>query len=84
MLTKEEECMEISKMTTRELQRTLKVAKIRISAQNFNVRLGTIDYKIENIVKFRSQCKNLKLRHIYFRLISKDFFTMEKCINIKW
>ena len=57
--------------------------KKKISAQDFNVRLGTIDYNKENISKFRNQCKNVKLRHIYFRLISKDFFTMEKMFKYK-
>ena len=61
----------------------MEVAKERISVQDFNERLGTIDYKKENIIKFRHQCKNVKLRHIYFRLISKDFFTMEKMFKYK-
>ena len=83
ILTKGEEWIELNKITTKELQRTLKVAKERISVQDFNERLGTIDYKKENIIKFRHQCKNVKLRHIYFRLISKDFFTMEKMFKYK-
>jgi hypothetical protein len=74
ILLKGEEWMEINNITTKELQRTLKVAKNRISNQDFNTKLETIDYKKENISKFRNQCKNVKLRHIYFRLISKDFF----------
>jgi hypothetical protein len=83
LLTKGEEWIEIDSVTTKELQRTLKVAKIKISAQDFNAKLGTIDYKKENINKFRYQCKNVKLRHLYFRLISKDFFTMEKMFKYK-
>jgi hypothetical protein len=82
-LIKGEEWMEIDKITTKELQRTLKVAKGKITLQDFNARLGTIDYNKENIIKFRNQCKNVKLRHIYFRLISKDFFTMEKMFKYK-
>jgi hypothetical protein len=83
ILTKGDEWIELDKITTKELQRTLKVAKKRISAQDFNVKLGTIDFNKENICKFRHQCKNVKLRHIYFRLISKDFFTMEKMFKYK-
>jgi hypothetical protein len=84
MLLKGEEWIGINKITTKELQRTLKVARKKISVQDFNVRLGTIDYNKENIIKFRNQCKNVKLRHIiYFRLISKDFFTMEKMFKYK-
>jgi hypothetical protein len=84
ILIKGDEWMAINKITTRELQGTLKVARKRISTQDYNKKLGIINYNRENISKFRYQCKNVKLRHIYFRLISKDFFTMEKCINIKW
>jgi hypothetical protein len=83
LLTKGGEWMNINKITTKELQRTLKVAKNRISTQDFNIRLGTIDYKKENIIKFRKQCKNVKLRHIYFRLISKDFYTIERMYKYK-
>jgi hypothetical protein len=83
ILTKGEEWIELDKITTKELQKTLKVANKKISAQDFNVKLGTKDYNKDNIVKFRHQCKNVKLRHIYFRLISKDFFTMEKMFKYK-
>ena len=83
ILLKGEEWREINNITTKDLQRTLKVAKNRISNQDFNTKLGTIEYKKENISKFRDQCKNVKLRHIYFRLISKDFFTMEKMYKYK-
>jgi hypothetical protein len=57
--------------------------KNKISTQDFKAKLGIISYKKENIIKFRGQCKNVKLRHIYFRLISKDFFTMEKMHKYK-
>jgi hypothetical protein len=80
---KGEEWMEIDKISIKEMQRTLKAAKNKVTAQDFNVKLGTIDYKKEDIIKFRHQCKNEKLRHIYFRLISKDFFTMEKMFKYK-
>ena len=83
ILTKEGEWVELVKVTTKELQRTLKVAKKKVSVQDFNIRLGITDYNKGNISKFRYQCKNVKLRHIYFRLISKDFFTMEKMFKYK-
>jgi hypothetical protein len=47
------------------------------------MKMGTIEYNKENIIKFRKQCKNVRLRHIYFRLISRDFFTMEKMHKYK-
>jgi hypothetical protein len=61
----------------------LKAAKNKISAQDFNVKLGTMDFNKENVSKLRYQCKNVKLRHIYFRLISKDFYTMDKMFRYK-
>jgi asparagine synthetase B (glutamine-hydrolysing) len=45
--------------------------------------LGITDYNKGNISKFRYQCKNVKLRHIYYRLITKDFFTMEKMFKYR-
>jgi hypothetical protein len=38
----------------------------------------------EYIGKFRNQCKNSELRHVYLRIFSKDFLTMEKMIKYKW
>jgi hypothetical protein len=66
---------ELDKVTTKELQSTLMVALNKVSSQDFNTRLGTIDYNKEFIGTFRKQCKNVKLRHIYFRLVSKDLQT---------
>jgi hypothetical protein len=83
IIIKGKEWMETSEISTKELQRTLKVAKSKISVQNFSIKLGTIDYRKENIIKFRYQCKNVKLRHIYYRLITKDFFTMEKMFKYR-
>jgi hypothetical protein len=78
ILIKAEARTEIDKVTTKELQSALKVAQNKISNQEFNSSLGTTDFNKEYIIKFRNQCKNVKMRHIYFKLISKDFFTMEK------
>ena len=82
-LIKGEEWMEIGKVTTKVLQSTLKIITNKISNQDFDLKLGIINYNKEFIGKFRKQCKNVKLRHIYFRLISKDFFTREKMFKYK-
>jgi hypothetical protein len=50
ILTKDEEWVEIDKFTTKELQRTMKIAKKKISAQDFSLRLGTTDYNKEILV----------------------------------
>jgi hypothetical protein len=49
ILIKGEEWMDIDKISTKELQRTLKVARKKITVQDFNVRLGTIYFINENI-----------------------------------
>jgi hypothetical protein len=61
----------------------MEIALNRVSRQDFNARLGTTDYPEEFIGKLKKQCKNVKLRHIYFRLVSKDFFTVEEMIKCK-
>jgi hypothetical protein len=43
------------------LQSILKVALGKISRQEFNLKLGTVDYNKELIGKFRSPGKNVKL-----------------------
>jgi hypothetical protein len=58
--------MEIENITIKELQSTLKVALKKMSIQDFSIKLGTIDYDKE--------C-------IYFRVVSKYFFTMENLMT---
>jgi hypothetical protein len=78
ILVKGEKWKELPIVTSKEMQSTLKVALNKLSSQDFNTKLGTTDYNKEFIGRLRKQCKNVQMRHIYFRLVSKDFFTMEK------
>ena len=55
----------------------------KITKQDFDSKLGIENFDKNNITKFRHHCKNIKLRHIYYRLISRDFFTMEKMLKYK-
>ena len=73
---------ELSKLTTGELRCLLKNALGKVSGQDFNVKLGIDNFDKDNITISRSQRKNVKLRHIFYRLVSRDFFTKEKCINL--
>ena len=68
-------------VTTREMQLTLKMVMNKITVQNFDQRLGIIGYDGKQISKFRDQCKNVKLRHIYLRLVSRDFYTKERMLQ---
>jgi hypothetical protein len=65
----------VNSITVKELQITLKNALKRIDALDVKNKLGIENFVGENITKFRSNCKNPKLRNIYFRLIHNDLFT---------
>ena len=62
-------------ITVKELQVTLKNALKKIDVLDVKNKLGINNFDEENITRFRSNCKNPKLRNIYFRLIHNDFFT---------
>ena len=66
---------DINSIIVKELQVTLKTALKKIEALDFNKKLGIEKFEEENIMRFRINCKNSKLRNIYFRLIHNDFFT---------
>jgi hypothetical protein len=83
ILIKEETWKELEKITTKEIQKLLKEAMNKITKQDFDSKLGIENFDKNNITKFRHHCKNVKLRHIYYRLISRDFFTMEKMLKYK-
>ena len=70
--------LDINKITTKELQSILKLNLGKISAQDHRAKLGIEEFNKENILKFRRKCKNIKLRHVFFRLISGDIFSKER------
>ena len=72
---------DINYLTTRELQSILKLVLSKIERLDFNHRLGFDSYNSEQIDTFRRYCKNIKLRHIYFRLVTRDFYTKEKMLR---
>ncbi len=53
----------------------LKNALKKIDVFDVKNKLGIDNFDEENITRFRSNCKNPKLRNIYFILIHNDFFT---------
>ena len=57
---------EFSRIATKELQQTLKVALGKIESQNYNQRLGIGSFNKEQVNLFRKKCKNIKFRHIVF------------------
>ena len=73
----------LNKVTTKEFQYMLKTALGKVTSQDFNVKLGIENFDKDSIIRFRTQCKNVKLRHIFYRLVSRDFFTKEKMFKYK-
>jgi exonuclease III len=67
--------MEVNMITVKEFQIILKKAMEKTDSTDFGSKLGIESYDRENITRFRSICKNPKLRNIYFRLIHNDFYT---------
>ncbi len=65
----------VSDITVMELQVTLKTALKKTEELDFKNKMMIEEFDEENIIKFRKNCKNPKLRNIYFRLIHNDFFT---------
>jgi hypothetical protein len=72
----------INIITTSDLQWILKKALNRMTEVDFEDRLS-INASDINIMEFRSNCRNAKLRNIYFRLIHRDFFTHERMFKFK-
>ncbi len=65
-------------VTTRELQWILKSALNRIEKIKWPENCEPI-----NIIMFRNNCKNPKLRNIHFRMIHNDFYTQQRMHKYK-
>jgi hypothetical protein len=74
---------EYGKITTKELQKFLKIVLNKIEIADFKRKLGIEDWDNQNIVEFRGKCKNVKLRSIHFRLIHNDFFSRVRMKKFK-
>ena len=70
--------LKLNKVTTKELQTILKSSLGKVSSQDHKTKLGIDEFDKENILKFRKKCKNTKLRHVHYRLISGDIFSKER------
>ena len=46
-------------------------------------RTRLVGYDGKQISKFRDQCKNVKLRHVHLRLVSRDFYTKERMFRFR-
>jgi hypothetical protein len=57
----------VSDITVKELQVTLKTAFKKTDELDFKNKMMIEEFDKENIIKFSKNCKNPKLRNIYFR-----------------
>jgi hypothetical protein len=73
----------INIVTVKELQITLKHALKRVEKQDFNRKLEIQNFDTSDIIRIRKDCKNSKLRNIYFRLIHNNFFTHARMYKYK-
>jgi hypothetical protein len=83
LLLKDGKWVPIGEINTRDLQWTLKVVLDKLSCIDLEKRTGIESHDKINIIQFRQQCRNAKLRSIHFRLIHNDFFTYEKMFKFK-
>ena len=70
--------LNLNKVTTKELQSILKINLGKVTSQDHKIKLGIDEFNKESIIKFRNKCKNVKLRHVFYRLISGDIFSKER------
>ena len=70
--------LNLNKVTTKEMQSILKIILGKVSSQDHKTKLNIDEFDKDNIIKFRKKCKNVKLRHVYYRLISGDIFSKER------
>jgi hypothetical protein len=69
---------DVSDVTAKQLQFLLKKALKKIDVVDVKKKNRLTEFNDSNILAFRKQCNNVKLRNIYFRLIHNDFFSREK------
>jgi isoleucyl-tRNA synthetase len=73
----------IHSITTKELQQTLKRVMNKLESLNVTVKLNINQFDVENILQTRHNCKNAKLRNIYFRMINGDFYSNARMKKFK-
>ena len=69
---------DLKNIAAKELQSILKINLKKVSSQNHQAKLNIVEFDKESILKFRHKCKNIKLRHVFYRLISGDIFSKER------
>jgi exonuclease III len=76
-------CKPIKAVTTKELQQLLKTVLRKVESANFCNKLNIANFDKVGIIRMRQNCRNPKLRSIFFRLMHGDFFTHVKMKKYK-
>jgi hypothetical protein len=71
--------------SVKELQKTMKTVYKKIETLNVTKKnnLNNFNFDMNSIKNLRKQCKEVKLRNVFYRLINKDFFTAERMYRYK-
>jgi hypothetical protein len=74
---------DVNLVTVKEMQILLKQVLEKTEVMKFNDKLKIETFDNDNIKKLRKNCKNPKLRNIYFLLFHGDFYTGERMKKFK-
>ena len=75
--------MELKYVTTKEMQIKLKKVIKKKERLDFEDRMGVQGYDTSQLQRFRDQCHHIKLRHVYYRLVARDFYTKERMLRFR-
>ncbi len=75
--------IKLNDMSVKLMQPILKSELNKISKLDVKHKIGIEVYDDDNILRLRQQCKNTKMRSIYYRLINNDFFTHVRMFRFK-
>jgi hypothetical protein len=73
----------INEVTVKQLQLVLKRSLGRTEIPDYCKKLNIEEFDRRQILRVRKQVTNVHLRNIFYRLISKDFFTGERMLRFK-
>ncbi len=84
-LTSKSELKNASSLEVKEMQKMLKIAYEKCEILNVETKnsLENFTFDMESIIKFRSQCKEVKMRNVFYRLLNKDFFYAERMFRYR-
>jgi hypothetical protein len=77
------EWIKVAEITTKDLQVILKVVMEKLEEIDVDTKNKVTIRDSVDILEFRRNCKNPKLRNIYFRLLHDDFYSHERMFRYR-